>query len=185
MGPITPYGPFLSPFSFLLSLSVVRTQEERETKDWRGDEEPEAPAIYSSSEPPSLLSFARDCHELRRLDILWCGALGPQLDALIEWVSGLFIQRGTRYSTTLPSEPDTHDDFKPMDKFRDPTTSLKDVVQLGCQGKSCDDIHERVPYNLAEVPLRARNILENAELKSAVKLSVRTGGAGDTASNPN
>lgn len=34
-----------------------------------------------------------------------------------------------KYSTTVPSEPDTHDDFKPTNKLENSGLSLKEVVE--------------------------------------------------------
>ncbi|KAF9605658.1 hypothetical protein IFM89_018001 [Coptis chinensis] len=61
-------------------------------------------------------------------------ARAPETHSLRTMVPGSFM----RYSTTEPSDQDTHDDFKPTDK-------------------------------VSEVPLSARNILENPELKNAVR----------------
>lgn len=44
-------------------------------------------------------------------------------------VPGLNYQHGMRYSTTVPNEPDTHDDFKPTNKLESSGLSLKDVVE--------------------------------------------------------
>ncbi|KAK3433691.1 hypothetical protein EUGRSUZ_D00987 [Eucalyptus grandis] len=57
------------------------------------------------------------------------GITGSPAGCSNRMVSALSIQSGMRYSTTVPNNPDTHDDFKPMDKFQDSTTSLKDVVE--------------------------------------------------------
>ncbi|XP_010052533.2 monothiol glutaredoxin-S15, mitochondrial isoform X1 [Eucalyptus grandis] len=111
------------------------------------------------------------------------GITGSPAGCSNRMVSALSIQRGMRYSTTVPNDPDTHDDFKPMDKFQDSTTSLKDVVEQDVKENPVMIYMKGVPefpqcgfsslavrvlkhYN---VPLSARNILENAELKSAVK----------------
>lgn len=73
-----------------------------------------------------------------------------------------------RYSSTVPSDSDTHDDFKPTQKVPSGSTdSLKDIVEnvslklfldllhlvrvvllmvwvvIGCEGESCYDLHER------------------------------------------
>lgn len=34
-----------------------------------------------------------------------------------------------KYSTTVPNEPDTHDDFKPTNKLENSGLSLKEVVE--------------------------------------------------------
>ena len=37
-----------------------------------------------------------------------------------------------RYSTTVPNDPDTHDDFKPTNKLENSSLSLRDVVEQVC-----------------------------------------------------
>ncbi|GMN50058.1 hypothetical protein TIFTF001_019225 [Ficus carica] len=97
-------------------------------------------------------------------------------------VSGSFYQYGMRYSST-PNEPDTHDDFKPTNKLESSGLSLKDVVEQDVKEnpvmiymKGVPDLPQCGFSSLAvrvlkhyDVPLSARNILENPELKSAVK----------------
>ncbi|KAL3742421.1 hypothetical protein ACJRO7_017834 [Eucalyptus globulus] len=116
-------------------------------------------------------------------NLLLKGITGSPAGGSNRMASASFIQRGMRYSTTVPNDPDTHDDFKPMDKFQDSATSLKDVVEQDVKENPVMIYMKGVPefpqcgfsslavrvlkhYN---VPLNARNILENAELKSAVK----------------
>ncbi|KAK8664193.1 hypothetical protein V6N13_083992 [Hibiscus sabdariffa] len=98
-------------------------------------------------------------------------------------VIGSFYQNGLRYST-VPSDPDTHDDFRPTNKFQDSAAvSFKDVVEQDVKENPVMIYMKGVPdfpqcgfsslavrvlkhYN---IPLSARNILEDPELKSAVK----------------
>ncbi|CAN7001176.1 unnamed protein product [Brassica rapa subsp. trilocularis] len=89
-----------------------------------------------------------------------------------------------RYSTTVPSDSDTHDDFKPTQKVPSGSTdSLKDIVENDVKENPVMIYMKGVPeapqcgfsslavrvlqqYN---VPIGARNILEDQELKNAVK----------------
>ncbi|KGN52871.1 monothiol glutaredoxin-S15, mitochondrial isoform X2 [Cucumis sativus] len=98
-------------------------------------------------------------------------------------VPGLNYQHGMRYSTTVPNEPDTHDDFKPTNKLENSGLSLRDVVEQDVRQNPVMIYMKGVPdvpqcgfsalavrvLKLYNVPLSARNILEDAELKSAVK----------------
>ncbi|KAL1298110.1 monothiol glutaredoxin-S15, mitochondrial isoform X3 [Arachis ipaensis] len=69
---------------------------------------------------------------------------------------------GMRYFTTVSNDPDTHDDFKPANKLENSGISLADVVEK--------DVKENpVMLYMKDVPISARNILEDPELKSAVK----------------
>ncbi|XP_041019444.1 monothiol glutaredoxin-S15, mitochondrial isoform X2 [Juglans microcarpa x Juglans regia] len=98
-------------------------------------------------------------------------------------VCGSVYHNGMRYSTTVPSDPDTHEDFRPTNKLESSPLSLKDVVEQDVKENPVMIYMKGVPefpqcgfsslairvlkqYN---VPLSARNILENPELKSAVK----------------
>ncbi|XP_071721761.1 monothiol glutaredoxin-S15, mitochondrial-like [Rutidosis leptorrhynchoides] len=116
-------------------------------------------------------------------NLLLKGITGSPAGCSNRMVSASSIQKGMRYSTTVPNDPDMHDDFKPMDKFQDRVTSLKDVVEQDVKDNPVMIYMKGVPefpqcgfsslavrvlkhYN---VPLSARNILENAERKSAVK----------------
>ncbi|KAI3922054.1 hypothetical protein MKX01_005743, partial [Papaver californicum] len=88
-------------------------------------------------------------------------------------MSGSFCREGMQYSTIFPSDPDTHEDLRPTNKGANSDISLKDVVeqvldfpdQPRCGFSS---LEVRVP-NEYNVPLSARNILENQDLKNAVK----------------
>ncbi|EEF44744.1 monothiol glutaredoxin-S15, mitochondrial [Ricinus communis] len=98
-------------------------------------------------------------------------------------VSGSYCHNGMRYSTTVPKDPDTHEDFQPNNKLENSGLSLKDVVEQDVKDNPVMIYMKGVPdlpqcgfsalavrvlkqYN---TPLSARNILENPELKSAVK----------------
>ncbi|KAJ4718325.1 Glutaredoxin [Melia azedarach] len=88
-----------------------------------------------------------------------------------------------KYSTTVPNDPDTHDDFKPTNKVESSGLSLKEIVEQDVKENPVMLYMKGVPefpqcgfsslavrvlshYN---VPISARNILEDPELKSAVK----------------
>ncbi|XVE89139.1 hypothetical protein DITRI_Ditri19aG0126300 [Diplodiscus trichospermus] len=98
-------------------------------------------------------------------------------------VFGSFYENGLKYSTTVPSDPDTHEDFRPTNKVQGSTVSLKDFVEQDVKGNPVMIYMKGVPdfpqcgfsslavrvlkhYN---IPLSARNILEDPELKNAVK----------------
>lgn len=97
--------------------------------------------------------------------------------------SGSIYHNGMKYSTTVPNEPDTHDDFKPTNKLENSGLSLKEVVEQDVKDnpvmlymKGVPDLPQCGFSSLAvrvlkhyNVPLSARNILEDPELKSAVK----------------
>ncbi|KAK4581264.1 hypothetical protein RGQ29_024795 [Quercus rubra] len=44
-------------------------------------------------------------------------------------VFGSFSHNGRRFSTTVPNDPDTHEDFKPTNKLESSDLSLNDVVE--------------------------------------------------------
>ncbi|KAK6267936.1 hypothetical protein QUC31_012096 [Theobroma cacao] len=96
---------------------------------------------------------------------------------------GSFYRDGLKYSTTVPGDPDTHEDFRPTNKVQGSPVSLKDVVEQDVKENPVMIYMKGVPdfpqcgfsslavrvlkhYN---VPLSARNILEDPELKTAVK----------------
>ncbi|XVF86511.1 hypothetical protein PTKIN_Ptkin18bG0046800 [Pterospermum kingtungense] len=98
-------------------------------------------------------------------------------------VVGSFYENWSRYSRTVPSDPDTHEDFRPANKVHGSAVSLKDVVEQDVKENPVMIYMKGVPdfpqcgfsslavrvlkhYN---IPLSARNILEDPELKSAVK----------------
>ncbi|XP_016169863.1 monothiol glutaredoxin-S15, mitochondrial [Arachis stenosperma] len=90
---------------------------------------------------------------------------------------------GMRYFTTVSNDPDTHDDFKPANKLENSGISLADVVEKDVKEnpvmlymKGVPDFPQCGFSSLAvrvlkqyDVPISARNILEDPELKSAVK----------------
>ncbi|MFX6573061.1 Grx4 family monothiol glutaredoxin [Acinetobacter baumannii] len=88
-----------------------------------------------------------------------------------------------RYSTTVPSDPETHEDFRPTSKVDNSGLSLKEIVEQDVKENPVMIYMKGVPelprcgfsalavrvlkeYN---VPIGARNILEDLELKGAVK----------------
>ncbi|GAB2272371.1 Monothiol glutaredoxin-S15, mitochondrial [Dionaea muscipula] len=99
-------------------------------------------------------------------------------------VCGSFYQNGIKYSTTLSDDPpDTHKDFRPASKLEDPSLSVRDIVEQDVKENPVMIYMKGIPelprcgfsslavrvlkeYN---VPLSARNILEDPELKNAVK----------------
>lgn len=97
--------------------------------------------------------------------------------------SSYFYQSQFRSSTSVPDDPDTHEDFRPTSKVEGSGFSLKDIVERDVKENPVMIYMKGVPdlprcgfsslavrvlkeYN---VPISARNILENAELKDAVK----------------
>ncbi|KAL7177174.1 hypothetical protein ACSBR2_030500 [Camellia fascicularis] len=88
-----------------------------------------------------------------------------------------------QYSTTVPNDPDIHKDFRPTNKLESSGLSLKDIVEQDVKDnpvmlymKGVPDL-PRCGFNSLSVrvlkeynvPLSARNILEDPELKNAVK----------------
>ncbi|KAL3644187.1 Monothiol glutaredoxin-S15, mitochondrial [Castilleja foliolosa] len=101
-----------------------------------------------------------------------------------EKASGSFYQSILCFSTSVPNDPDTHEDFLPTNKIQNsgPTT-LKDIVEKDVKENHVMIYMKGVPevpqcgfsalavkvlqeYN---IPVGARNILRDLELKSAVK----------------
>ncbi|KAI3525109.1 hypothetical protein L1887_03781 [Cichorium endivia] len=97
--------------------------------------------------------------------------------------SGQFLQHGMRFSTSVPNDPDTHDDFKPTNKLENSKITLKDIVEQDVKENPVmiymkgDPEQPRCGFSslavrvLSEyrVPIYSRNILEDPELKNAVK----------------
>ncbi|KAH9626556.1 hypothetical protein KSS87_005536 [Heliosperma pusillum] len=98
-------------------------------------------------------------------------------------VSGAFYQNGMKYSTTVSNDPDTHEDFRPTNKHESSDLSAKDVVDKDVKenpvmiymkgnpevprcGFSALAVRVLREYN---VPFGSRSILEDMELKEAVK----------------
>lgn len=98
-------------------------------------------------------------------------------------VFGSFSNHGMQYSTIVPDDPDTHEDFKPANKLESSELSLKDIVEQDVKEHPVMLYMKGVPdrpqcgfSSLAvrvlseyDVPVGARNILEDPELKNAVK----------------
>ncbi|OIW03848.1 hypothetical protein TanjilG_30124 [Lupinus angustifolius] len=90
---------------------------------------------------------------------------------------------GMRYLNTVSNGSDTHDGFKPAPKHESSGISLSDVVEQDVKDNPVMIYMKGVPefpqcgfsslavrvLNHYDVPLSARNILEDPELKSAVK----------------
>ncbi|KAF5187157.1 Monothiol glutaredoxin-s15 protein [Thalictrum thalictroides] len=107
----------------------------------------------------------------------------PATYSLRPTMSGSSCHHGMRFLTTVTSDSDTHDDFKPTDNLVRSGTTLKDSVEKDVKENpvviymkgvlaqpQCgfSALAVRV-LSLYQVPLTARNILENPELKTAVK----------------
>ncbi|XP_021740200.1 monothiol glutaredoxin-S15, mitochondrial-like [Chenopodium quinoa] len=97
-------------------------------------------------------------------------------------VSGLSYQNAMKYSTTSPNDPDSHEDFRPTSKVES-SLSVKDIVDQDVKenpvmiymkgnpemprcGFSSLAVRVLKEYR---VPFGSRNILEDMELKDAVK----------------
>ncbi|RZC93898.1 hypothetical protein C5167_016589 [Papaver somniferum] len=108
----------------------------------------------------------------------------PATNSLKTMVSGSFCRKGMQYSTTVPNDdPDTHDDFKPTNKAATSGISLKDIVEQDIKENPVMIYMKGVPeqprcgfsslavrvLNEYNVHVGARNILEDQELKNAVK----------------
>nr|WMP39860.1 monothiol glutaredoxin-S15 [Physalis pubescens] len=92
-------------------------------------------------------------------------------------------QGEVRYSTSVPSDPDTHEDIRPTSKLESSGLSLENIVEQDVKDNPVMIYMKGVPdlprcgfsslavrvlkeYN---APISARNILEDPELKNAVK----------------
>ncbi|GMP77978.1 hypothetical protein CsSME_00034074 [Camellia sinensis var. sinensis] len=107
----------------------------------------------------------------------------PHLYELIKKAAGSFNNHGMQYSTTMTNDPDIHEDFRPTNKLENSGLSLKDIVEQDVKDnpvmlymKGVPDLPQCGFSSLAvrvlkqyNVPLSARNILEDPELKNAVK----------------
>ncbi|KAL9304501.1 hypothetical protein ACSQ67_021764 [Phaseolus vulgaris] len=92
-------------------------------------------------------------------------------------LNGLFYC--TRYSTSVSNDSDTHDDFKPANKLEGSGVSLAKVIEQDVKDNPVMVYMKGVPefpqcgfsslavrvLNLYAVPISARNILEDVELK--------------------
>ncbi|KAI3505975.1 hypothetical protein L1887_28328 [Cichorium endivia] len=97
--------------------------------------------------------------------------------------SGSLYHHGMGFSTTLPNDPDTHDDFKPTNKLEKSGVTLKDIIEQDVKDNPVMVYMKGDPNrplcgfsSLAvkilqeyRVPISSRNILEDIELKNAVK----------------
>ncbi|KAL1535072.1 Monothiol glutaredoxin-S15, mitochondrial [Salvia divinorum] len=97
--------------------------------------------------------------------------------------SGSFYKDMLRFFTSVPSDPDTHEDFRPTTKVGTSDISLKDIVEQDIKENPVMIYMKGVPelprcgfsslavrvlreYN---VPIGSRNIIEDLEIKNAVK----------------
>ncbi|AES68089.1 putative glutaredoxin, thioredoxin-like protein [Medicago truncatula] len=90
---------------------------------------------------------------------------------------------GMRYTTKVSNDTDTHDDFKPTNKVENSGTSLSSIIEQDVKDNPVMIYMKGVPdfpqcgfSSLAvkvlkqyDVPLSARNILQDPEVKDAVK----------------
>ncbi|XP_074347717.1 monothiol glutaredoxin-S15, mitochondrial [Apium graveolens] len=90
---------------------------------------------------------------------------------------------GMQFSTSVPNDPDTHDDFKPKNKLENADISVKDIVEQDVKDnpvmlymKGDPEIPRCGFSSLAvrvlqeyRIPIASRNILEDPELKLAVR----------------
>nr|XP_043607422.1 monothiol glutaredoxin-S15, mitochondrial-like [Erigeron canadensis] len=97
--------------------------------------------------------------------------------------SGSSYQHLMRFSTTASNDSDTHDDFKPTDKLENTGVTLKDIIEQdvkenpvmlymkGDPNRPLCGFSSLAVKILQEyrVPISSRNILEDIELKNAVK----------------
>ncbi|XP_023524823.1 monothiol glutaredoxin-S15, mitochondrial-like isoform X2 [Cucurbita pepo subsp. pepo] len=116
-------------------------------------------------------------------NFLFKGLAGLPATRTSRIVPGFCYQSGMAYATTVPDDPDTHEDFKPTNKLENSVLSLRDVVEQDVQQNPVMIYMKGVPdvpqcgfsalavkvLKLYDVPLSARSILEDAELKNAVK----------------
>ncbi|XP_058112851.1 monothiol glutaredoxin-S15, mitochondrial-like isoform X2 [Magnolia sinica] len=98
-------------------------------------------------------------------------------------ISGSYYQHGMGHLTTVTGDPDTHEDFQPTNKLANSGLSTHDVVKQDVKEKPVMIYMKGVPDAprcgfsalavrvLKEygVPISARNILEDPELKNGVK----------------
>eukprot|EP00268_Persea_americana_P058573 TRINITY_DN7095_c0_g1_i3.p1 TRINITY_DN7095_c0_g1~~TRINITY_DN7095_c0_g1_i3.p1 ORF type:complete len:173 (-),score=33.62 TRINITY_DN7095_c0_g1_i3:678-1196(-) len=97
--------------------------------------------------------------------------------------SRTYFQHYMRHSTTVTGDPDTHDDFKPTNKLAGSGLSTQDIVEQDVKENPVMLYMKGVPdaprcgfsalavriLNEYSVPISARNILEDPELKNGVK----------------
>lgn len=94
-----------------------------------------------------------------------------------------FLYHGMQFSTSVPSDTDMHDDFKPTNKLENSDLSLKDIVEQDVKDNAVMIYMKGEPalprcgfsslavrvLNEYKVSVASRNILEDPELKNAVK----------------
>ncbi|KAM7274003.1 hypothetical protein ACFE04_028667 [Oxalis oulophora] len=97
--------------------------------------------------------------------------------------SGSLCQSWMKYSSHVPNDPDTHEDFSPTNKAANSSLSLKDIVEQDVKDNPVMLYMKGVPdmpqcgfsslavrvLNQYNVPISARNILSDPELKNSVK----------------
>ncbi|XP_058084683.1 monothiol glutaredoxin-S15, mitochondrial-like [Magnolia sinica] len=98
-------------------------------------------------------------------------------------ISGPYYQHGMGHSTTVTGDPETHEDFQPTNKLASSGLSTHDVVEQDVKENPVMIYMKGVPNApqcgfsalavrvLKEygVPISARNILEDHDLKNGVK----------------
>ncbi|KAI3697267.1 hypothetical protein L6452_30161 [Arctium lappa] len=111
------------------------------------------------------------------------GNVSKRVEDVMPIATGHELQHGMRFSTSVPNDPDTHDDFKPTNKLENSGVTLKDIVKQDVKDNYVmiymkgDPEQPRCGFSslavrvLSEyrVPIHSRNILEDPELKNAVK----------------
>ncbi|KAG7036498.1 Monothiol glutaredoxin-S15, mitochondrial [Cucurbita argyrosperma subsp. argyrosperma] len=134
-------------------------------------------------------------------NLLFKGLAGLPATRTSRIVPGFCYQSGMAYATTVPDDPDAHEDFKPTNKLENSVLSLRDVVEQDVQQNPVMIYMKGLPdvpqcgfsalavkvlklygkcslsiflqnshvFKFVDVPLSARSILEDAELKNAVK----------------
>ncbi|KAJ4979928.1 hypothetical protein NE237_010708 [Protea cynaroides] len=107
----------------------------------------------------------------------------PAARSLRTAVAGSFYHHGMTYSTNVTDDPDTHEDFRPVSKPVRSDLSQEAIVEQDVKKnpvmiymKGVPDLPQCGFSSLAvrvlkayDVPFSARNILEDPELKNAVK----------------
>ncbi|TXG69235.1 hypothetical protein EZV62_004170 [Acer yangbiense] len=136
-------------------------------------------------EAESLLQILESSNIMARLlsNMILKGIGGYPVANSAKIISGSSYHNGMKYFSTVPNDPDTHEDFRPTSKLENQGLSLKDIVELDVKDNPVMIYMKGVPdfpqcgfsslavrvlrhYN---VPISARNILEDPEIKNAVK----------------
>ncbi|XP_071724576.1 monothiol glutaredoxin-S15, mitochondrial-like [Rutidosis leptorrhynchoides] len=111
------------------------------------------------------------------------GMTGLQAARLSRVAYGSFYQSWMNYSANVPGDSDTHEDFRPTNKVESCERSLGDIVEQDVKDNPVMLYMKGVPefpqcgfsslavrvLNQYNVPISARNILSDPELKGAVK----------------